>query len=38
MEWYGLGLSGSGLDPVAGFSEHGNGPLGLMKVGKFLNS
>jgi hypothetical protein len=31
-----LDVSGSGLGPVAGCCEHGNEPLGSIKVGEFL--
>jgi hypothetical protein len=38
MRWYGLDLSGSGYEPMAGSCEHGNKFSGLIKFGKFLSS
>jgi hypothetical protein len=34
---YGLDASGSGLEPVAGFCEHDDEPLGFIKGSEFLD-
>jgi hypothetical protein len=35
--WYGLHAAGLGQGSVAGFCDHGNGPLCSIKGGEFLD-